>query len=184
MSTAEAATRVRRRIFAQTHEARFVLYAGFVSRLLAMLIDLAAIGTIWVLSGVTLSFLRRTSGVDQLLALLGGMLGWVALFDQALVSIVLELSSLLLLSFLYFTFFYSFGGATPGKAALGLRVVRSDGRPLKAPQAALRSLAYSVSSLVLYAGFLTVLIDDRRRGLHDMLSGTVVVQSWRAGADE
>lgn len=176
MADIETARRIRRRIFAQAHEARFVQYAGFVSRLLAMLVDLLIISAIWIFGGIALSFIRRTSGVDELLALLGGILGWVAVFEQTLLGVVLEISSLLLLSQLYFTFFYSFGGATIGKALLGLRVVRRDGRPLRAPQAALRSLAYSVSTFLLYMGFLYVLIDDRRRGFHDILSGTVVVQ--------
>jgi uncharacterized RDD family membrane protein YckC len=178
MSEIDASKQIRRRIFAQVHEPRFVRYAGFVSRLLAMLIDLLIIGAIWVLGGMAFSFIRRTSGVDELLTLLGGVLSWMVTFDQGLLSIVLELSSLLLLNHLYFTFFYTFGGATVGKALLGLRVVRRDGRPLRAPQAALRSLAYGVSTLLLYAGFLYILVDDRRRGLHDIVSGTVVVHSW------
>jgi uncharacterized RDD family membrane protein YckC len=33
----------------------------------------------------------------------------------------------------------------------------------------------------LFAGFLTVLVDDRRRGLHDILAGTVVVHAGAAG---
>jgi uncharacterized RDD family membrane protein YckC len=83
------------------------------------------------------------------------------------------------LSQIYFTFFYSFGGATVGKALLGLRVVRRDGRPLRVPQAVWRTLAYGLSTLLLYVGFLYVLVDDRRRGLHDIVSGTVVVHSWK-----
>lgn len=183
MSEIDASRRIRRRVFAQAHEPRFVHYAGFVSRLLAILIDLLIIGAIWVLGGMAFSFIRRTSGVDELLALVGGALSWLVTFDQALLGIVVELSSLLLLSQIYFTFFYSFGGATVGKALLGLRVVRRDGRPLRAPQAALRSLAYALSTLLLYSGFLYVLVDDRRRGLHDVVSGTAVVHSWQADKD-
>jgi uncharacterized RDD family membrane protein YckC len=179
MSDIDGLGRIRRRIFAQAHEPRFVRYAGFLSRLLAMVIDLLIIGTTWVLGGLAFSFIRRTSGVDELLALLGGALNWLVTFDQALVGIVVEVSSLLLLSQIYFTFFYSFGGATVGKALLGLRVVRRDGRPLRVPQAVWRTLAYGLSTLLLYVGFLYVLVDDRRRGLHDIVSGTVVVHSWK-----
>ena len=35
--------------------------------------------------------------------------------------------------------------------------------------------ALLLAALPLLAGFLPVLVDDRRRGLHDMLAGTVVV---------
>jgi uncharacterized RDD family membrane protein YckC len=31
--------------------------------------------------------------------------------------------------------------------------------------------------LPLFAGFLPALVDDRRRGLHDMIAGTVVVHA-------
>jgi uncharacterized RDD family membrane protein YckC len=32
-----------------------------------------------------------------------------------------------------------------------------------------------LAALPLFAGFLPILLDDRRRGAHDMLAGTVVV---------
>lgn len=46
-------------------------------------------------------------------------------------------------------------------------------------RAALRTLAYLASMLPVYVGFLNILVDDRRRGWHDLLAGTVVVHSWR-----
>lgn len=160
-------------------EPRFVGYAGFLSRALAMSIDLIIIAVIWIGSGIALDFLRRTTGVAELLNLIGGALSWIATLNQAVFSIVFELSSLLVLSQIYFTFFFSVGGASIGKLALGLRVVRSDGRPLGVVQAALRSVAYAASSLLLYFGFLMVLSDDQRRALHDRIAGTVVVYAWR-----
>jgi uncharacterized RDD family membrane protein YckC len=172
-----------RRVFAEERVPRFVGYAGFVSRTMAMLIDLVLLSAIWVFGGIALDFLRRTTGIDALLSLLGGMLSWIAVLDRVALDIFFELSSLLLLNFLYFTFFYSFGGVSIGKYLLGLRVVRSDGRPLRVPQAALRTLFYAPSTLLLYAGFLNVLFDDRRRGWHDILAGTVVVHSWREYPD-
>jgi len=39
----------------------------------------------------------------------------------------------------------------------------------------LRFAALVLAALPLFAGFLPVLVEDRRRGLHDMLAGTVVV---------
>jgi uncharacterized RDD family membrane protein YckC len=44
------------------------------------------------------------------------------------------------------------------------------------PSAALlRFAGLILAALPLFAGFLTILVDDRRRGVHDMLAGTVVV---------
>ena len=39
----------------------------------------------------------------------------------------------------------------------------------------LRFGALVLAALPLFAGFLPILVDDRRRGVHDMLAGTVVV---------
>jgi uncharacterized RDD family membrane protein YckC len=39
----------------------------------------------------------------------------------------------------------------------------------------LRFAGLILAALPLFAGFLTILVDDRRRGVHDMLAGTVVV---------
>jgi uncharacterized RDD family membrane protein YckC len=39
----------------------------------------------------------------------------------------------------------------------------------------LRLIGLVLCIVPLFAGFLPVLVDDRRRGCHDMLAGTVVV---------
>jgi uncharacterized RDD family membrane protein YckC len=76
----------------------------------------------------------------------------------------------------YFVFFWSASGQTPGNRLLGLRVAhRRTGRPLRARRALLRVLAVPLSALPLCAGFLLILIEPRRRALHDVLTGTVVV---------
>jgi uncharacterized RDD family membrane protein YckC len=159
---------------------RFVGYAGFVSRLMAMVVDMLIIFAIWIVSAIALSFIAQTSSVSELIRLLSGIFTWVTPLSQIIIGLVVDLTSLLGTGFLYFTFFYSFGGASIGKHLMGLRVVRADGRPLRPARAALRTLAYVVSMLLFYAGFLNVLVDDRRRAWHDILNGTVVVHSWRA----
>ena len=50
-------------------------------------------------------------------------------------------------------------------------------RPLRA---LVRLVALTLCAIPLFAGFLPILFDDRRRGFHDMLAGTVVVE--RPGA--
>ena len=75
----------------------------------------------------------------------------------------------------YFTVFWSTTGQTPGNRLMRLRVGREDGTVLSPRRALLRFGALVLAALPLLAGFLTVLVDDRRRGLHDMLAGTVVV---------
>jgi uncharacterized RDD family membrane protein YckC len=39
-----------------------------------------------------------------------------------------------------------------------------------------RFVGLTIAALPLFAGFLIILVDDRRRGLHDRLARTVVVE--------
>jgi uncharacterized RDD family membrane protein YckC len=74
-------------------------------------------------------------------------------------------------------------GVSPGKALVGLRVVRHvDGRPIGVPAAVLRTLVLGVAALPTFGlGVATLawtaVMDagGRRRGAHDRLSGGVVV---------
>lgn len=68
-------------------------------------------------------------------------------------------------------------GCTPGKAALGLRVVGPDGTvPIGVGRGLVRTLARMVSGMVLYIGYLMALWDDERRTLHDIMADTRVVR--------
>jgi uncharacterized RDD family membrane protein YckC len=73
--------------------------------------------------------------------------------------------------------FWRYCGATPGKLALGLRIVDAkSGRPPTIGRLVVRFLAYFVSA-PLYLGFLWVAIDRRKQGWHDKIAGTVVINS-------
>jgi uncharacterized RDD family membrane protein YckC len=68
-------------------------------------------------------------------------------------------------------------GATPGKLAVGVKIV--DAQSGKAPSTGrlvLRLGCYLLSALPLYLGFLWVAVDRRKQGWHDKIAGTVVVQ--------
>jgi len=66
---------------------------------------------------------------------------------------------------------------TPGKMALGLRVVDArTGQPISTPQAIGRYLGYYVSVFALMLGFVWVAFDKKKQGFHDKLAGTVVVK--------
>jgi uncharacterized RDD family membrane protein YckC len=72
--------------------------------------------------------------------------------------------------------------ATPGKMAIGARIVdaRTGARP-SVRQCIIRYLAYVVSTIGLLLGYVWVGIDERKRGWHDMIAGTVVVRRSRGG---
>lgn len=68
-------------------------------------------------------------------------------------------------------------GATPGKKILHLKIVRDDGvEPLGYGKAILRMLGYFVSGFILYIGYLMILFNDEKKGLHDMIAGTHVIR--------
>ena len=63
---------------------------------------------------------------------------------------------------------------------MGIRVVRDrDGGPVTGGQAILRLIGYWVSGFVFYLGYIWIFIDKRKRGWHDLIAGTVVVEAAR-----
>ena len=74
----------------------------------------------------------------------------------------------------YFVVFWTLAGQTPGLRLLGLRVVGPGGRPPGLGRASVRFVGLLLAIAPLFAGFVPVLFDRRRRGLHDYLAGTVV----------
>jgi uncharacterized RDD family membrane protein YckC len=65
--------------------------------------------------------------------------------------------------------------ATPGKMALGLIVVDTDGRRISPARAFGRYFAKILSGLILLIGYIMVGFTERKQGLHDMIAGTLVV---------
>jgi hypothetical protein len=69
-------------------------------------------------------------------------------------------------------------GQSPGKAVVGLRVIRTDGRAAKAGYMFVRGLVGIVLGLVpLYLDDLWLLWDKDAQTLHDKVAGTIVVQA-------
>ena len=75
----------------------------------------------------------------------------------------------------YFVAFWSATGQTPGMRALRVRVVGPSAKPPSVTRSLVRFVGLILAIIPLFAGFLPVLVDGRRRGLHDFLSGTVVL---------
>jgi uncharacterized RDD family membrane protein YckC len=138
-----------------------VEYEGLVTRAIAFALDAALINVVAIVVGaavgLSLSVLKIPGDVETALIALGGV-------------------AYVLWSVLYFVTFWSTTGQTPGNRLLGIRVRRADdGDLLRPARALLRLAALTLAAIPLLAGFLPVLFDGRRRGLHDMVVGTVVV---------
>jgi uncharacterized RDD family membrane protein YckC len=74
--------------------------------------------------------------------------------------------------------FWRYCGATPGKIALGVRIVdAATGEPPGTLRLVVRFFAYFVSALPLVLGFLWAALDRRKQGWHDKIARTIVINS-------
>jgi uncharacterized RDD family membrane protein YckC len=84
-----------------------------------------------------------------------------------------------LLASAYLVSFWTLTGQTPGMRFMGIRVVAVNGGPLGQIAALRRLVGMVLAAIPAGAGFLLVLVDDRRRGLHDRIGGSLVVHVAR-----
>lgn len=148
-----------------------VVPAGFVRRWAALFIDglVLIVPVMLVVFGVALGL--GLSGMD------GGALGQEGAESPLLTLTVYAVY--FLASALYFAGMESSRHqATLGKMALGIKVTDNAGRPLTLSHALGRWFATALSYLTLYIGFLMAAFTERKRALHDMVSGTLVVDRW------
>jgi uncharacterized RDD family membrane protein YckC len=77
----------------------------------------------------------------------------------------------------YFSFFEGgVRGQTPGKSALGIRVISFDnGGPIGYGRGFIRFIARYLSTLVVYLGYFWMLWDREKQTWHDKFAGSVVV---------
>jgi uncharacterized RDD family membrane protein YckC len=136
-------------------------YVGLVTRAIAFALDAACINLVAIL-------------VSAVAALVFS----VVTIPEALRTVAIALGGVLYLlwSVAYFTAFWTTTGQTPGSRVLRIRVYTAAGEDLRPRRALLRFVGLTLAALPLFAGFLLILVDDRRRGLHDLIAGTVVVE--------
>jgi uncharacterized RDD family membrane protein YckC/DNA-directed RNA polymerase subunit RPC12/RpoP len=153
----------------------FVRYGGFWMRLLAVFIDgiilAIPIGilqfVLFAVMGISMAQLSPDTPPDQVLSVMGPMMGVLGLVF--LISTVIGCA--------YETFFIVKFGATPGKMALGLKVVRPNGAGIDAGRAIGRYFAKWLSAMILYIGYIMAGFDAQKRSLHDMICDTRVIKT-------
>ena len=79
-------------------------------------------------------------------------------------------------SAVYYTVGVSVFSTTVGKRAFGLYVLRSDGSRVSGLRAFCRHLASGLSFLLLGIGYLVIVFNRDKRGLHDYICNTVVIK--------
>jgi uncharacterized RDD family membrane protein YckC len=158
--------------------AQRVRQAGFITRSVAFVIDIVTvmIGSVIfaALVSLVLNFFGFSADNFQLDTTAPGVVDILqtVIVIAAAVAVVLFIPA-------YFVSAWVLIGATPGKLLLGLQVVRTNHTPLGWGRATLRFIGYWISAIVLFLGFLWVLVDRRRQGWHDKLAGTYVVYVWQ-----
>lgn len=76
----------------------------------------------------------------------------------------------------YQAYFLSKSGATPGKMALGLKVIMADGGPITPGRAIGRYFAQWLSAMTLLIGYIIAAFDSQKRALHDYICNTRVIR--------
>jgi uncharacterized RDD family membrane protein YckC len=82
----------------------------------------------------------------------------------------------LVMNFAYYVYFLSKYQATPGKMALGLKVVTPEGAPITSGTATARFFAEMLSGIICLIGYIMAAFDEENRTLHDRLCNTRVVR--------
>jgi uncharacterized RDD family membrane protein YckC len=144
------------------------IQAGFWRRCAAMMID-------GILLGVAMAVVQVVVGA--------GAIGAFGSSGEPGAGLLALAGSMLLLFFiafvgqwLYFALFESGAmQATPGKRALGLKVVDDEGARIGFGRASGRFFGKIVSGAVFYVGFLMAGLTERKQALHDMMANTLVV---------
>jgi uncharacterized RDD family membrane protein YckC len=159
---AAAAQRVRAQTGAKERPAAD--YTGLVTRAIgfgidALIIDLAAV-IVTAIIALALNLFDVPSKINTVLAAVGAVV-------------------FLVWSTTYFVTFWSTTGQTPGARIMRFRVLApGQERGHIGPRRALvRLFAMILAAIPLLAGYFMVLFDDRRRGLHDRLARTVVIDA-------
>ena len=67
-------------------------------------------------------------------------------------------------------------GQTPGKMAMNIRVIKTDGTPIADADAVVRYIGYYINSAIIMLGWLWAFADGNNQGWHDKLAKTYVVK--------
>ena len=140
------------------HYAQNPPYIGFWWRVLAYIIDAI------IIAAIILPLLMLIYGVDYL-------------FDERPIRGIADLLIRYIFPIVYTIAFWVKLGATPGKLAMGMKIIGLEtGDYPSVGQAIGRYFAQILSTIPLMLGYFWIGFDSRKQGWHDKLAGTVVVR--------
>lgn len=141
-------------------------YARFLTRFVAVFLDGIILGVGGMIVTVPMAFLITSAMQNSP--------------ESVLLLQVLNNVISIGIAIIYDVFFIRKYDATPGKMAMGIKVLRSNGEKLSAGRIIGRYFAKWVSAIILMIGYLMAAWDDEARALHDRICDTRVIRS-RAG---
>lgn len=144
-----------------------VHYAGFWIRFVAAFIDGIIVGIANAVIGMILGIgsPRVTPGMDV-----------AAMIPLIMASMTRGIISGAILGVLYYGLLESSEKqATLGKMIVGIKVTDENGQRISLGRAAGRFFAKYISGLTLLIGYIMAGFTDKKRALHDMIAGTLVV---------
>ena len=142
-------------------------YAGFVTRLVAFVIDVVIVAVLVIIIGAAIGLIATSLKSIHLLRS-GALTETVASVIAIAIGVVMVVA--------YYIGFWLAAGQTPGKRIMGVRIVCTDGGRVKLGNVIRRFAGYWLSC-ILFLGFLWILVDNQRQAWHDSLSGTIVIYS-------
>ena len=145
----------------------------------------------WVASGPAGRAAPATPGGDLSLLPKASFLDRAAAFTLDVVLVLIATAMLdlrkdggpfFLLLFAYCVAFWTWRGTTIGGIVCNLQVIRTNGQPVRFPDALVRALSSLFSFVALGLGVLWILKDEDRQAWHDKIAGTFVVRVPKAWA--
>ena len=139
------------------------VYGGFWVRFGAKIIDGIIIG---VIQGILNFGVGMVAGISSTPTSPENMTAFFMVFYIVNIGVAVA----------YTTWFLGKYAATPGKMALGLKVITADGGKVSYLKAFGRYFAEIVSGIILCIGYIMAAFDDEKRTLHDRICNTRVVK--------
>jgi uncharacterized RDD family membrane protein YckC len=149
---------VRRAVGRRPADASESAFGGLAARGIALVLDALLAYTAFLVLAGSVALITSLAGAFHSTWLTGSLFaaGWAVVLVA------------------YFVLFWSTTGQTPGMRVLRLRVVTATGTSPSFWRSLVRFAGLILAIIPLFAGFLPVLFDGRRRALQDYLAGTAV----------
>lgn len=148
------------------------VYAGFWIRFVAKFIDGIILGIAGVAVNVVCALLFLGSANYFNPQVTAGAAGAGIILFQVVTTVLGQLMGLA-----FALFFLRRFDATPGKMALGLKVLRADGAKLSKGRIVGRHFSELISAFTLAIGYIMAGFDSEKRSLHDRICDTRVIKT-------